>query len=73
LQAAIHKGLFVQQRSSIFAELGWLAFFLVMLVIYVYAFNIWLVPHHFNDKIADTIAGILAGMTMIAVRARWRR
>jgi len=64
---------FVQQRSSLLTEFGWLAFFFAIFVVLVYAFNLWVVPHHFNDKIAVMLAAILAGVVMIAVRARWRR
>jgi hypothetical protein len=60
----------VQQRSSVLAELGWLALFFAVFVVLVYAFNIFVVPHHFNDKIAITIAAIIAGLVMIALRAR---
>ncbi len=65
--------LFVQQRSSLLAELGWLAFFFATFVLLVYAFNIFVVPHHFNDKIAVVLSAIIAGVLMIAVRARWPR
>lgn len=64
---------FVQQRSSLLTEFGWLAFFFAMFVVLVYAFNLFIVPHHFNDKIAVMLAAIIAGVVMIAVRARWRR
>jgi hypothetical protein len=64
---------FVQQRSSLLVEFGWLAFFFAIFVLLVYAFNIFIVPHHFNDKIAIVISAIIAGIVMIAVRARWRR
>jgi hypothetical protein len=63
----------VQQRSSILTEIGWLAFLFAVFVALVYLFNIVLVPHHFNDKIAIMLAAIIAGVAMIAVRARWRR
>jgi cell division protein FtsW (lipid II flippase) len=63
----------VQSRSSIAAELGWLAYFLVIFVIAVYAFNIFLVPHHFNDKIADVLAAIVAGLAMIFTRAAYAK
>jgi len=63
----------VQQRSSILTELLWLAFFFAIFVILMYAFNIFVVPHHFNDKVADVLAGVLAGLIMIGARARWRR
>ncbi|MBV8639254.1 MAG: hypothetical protein JO322_14340 [Candidatus Eremiobacteraeota bacterium] len=64
---------FVQQRSSLLAEFGWLAFFFAMFVVLVYAFNLFVVPHHFNDKIAIVLSALIAGIVMIAVRARWRR
>ncbi len=64
---------FVQQRSSLLAEFGWLAFFFAIFVLLVYAFNIFVVPHHFNDKIAIMLSAIIAGIVMIATRARWRR
>jgi divalent metal cation (Fe/Co/Zn/Cd) transporter len=63
----------VQQRSSVLAELGWLALFFAVFVVLVYAFNIFVVPHHFNDKIAIAIAAIIAGLVMIALRARSAR
>ena len=66
-----------QPPSSVSAEIGWLAFFLVVFVAAVYLFVRSLVPHHFNDKIAIVLAAIFAGLVMIAARAwvtgRWRR
>jgi cell division protein FtsW (lipid II flippase) len=61
------------QRSSILAEVGWLAYFFAIFVLLVYVFNIFVVPHHFNDKIADVLAAGFAAVAMIATRARWRR
>jgi hypothetical protein len=58
-------------RSPILVELGWLAYFLAVLAIAVYAVVIFLVPHHFNDKIAVTLAGIFAALVMIATRAKF--
>ena len=63
----------MQQRSSILVEFGWLAYFFAIFVILVYAFNIFVVPHHFNDKIADVLAAGIAAIVMIVTRARWRR
>jgi hypothetical protein len=63
----------VQKKSSILEEIGWLGLFFAVFVVAVYALNIFLVPHHFNDKIAIVLAGIIAGLTMIAARARWRK
>jgi hypothetical protein len=66
-----------QPQSSLAAEIGWLAFFLVVFAASVYLFVRSLVPHHFNDKIAVALAAIFAGLILIAVRAwaagRWRR
>ncbi len=56
-------------RNSILGELGWLAYFLVVFVIAVYAMNVFVVPHHFNDKIADVLAGIFAAVLFVATRA----
>lgn len=64
---------FVQHRSPLLAEFAWLAFFFALFVALVYAFNLWVVPHHFNDKVAVMLSAILAGVIMIAVRARWQR
>jgi cell division protein FtsW (lipid II flippase) len=61
------------QQSSILGEIGWLALFVAIFVVLVYALNIFVVPHHFNDKIADVLAGGIAAVIFIAVRARWRR
>lgn len=63
----------MQQRSSLLTEFGWLALFLAVFVVLVYAFNLLIVPHHFNDKVADTLAGLLAALIYITARAKWRR
>ena len=63
----------MQKKSSILEEIGWLALFFVVFVAAVYLLNIYLVPHHFNDKIAIVFAGLIAAATMMIVRARWRR
>jgi len=66
-----------QPRSSIAAEFGWLALFLVIFVASIYLFVRTLVPHHFNDKIAVALAALFAGLIMIGVRAwitrTWQR
>jgi len=66
-----------QPRSSVAAEIGWLAFFLAVFAGGVYLFVGSLVPHHFNDKIAIALAALFAGLIMIGTRAwvtaRWRR
>jgi hypothetical protein len=58
-----------QQRSPILVEIGWLAYFIAVFVIAVYAMVLFVVPHHFNDKIAIALAGCFAAVVMIATRA----
>jgi len=60
-----------QSRSSVSAELRWLAFFLAIFAALAYGLLRWLVPHHFNDRVAVMLAAILAGFVMIAIRARF--
>lgn len=60
------------QRHGVLAELGWLVYFIVLLVIAIYAVNAlvnWLFPFHFNDKVADMIAAIFAGVAFIVTRS----
>ena len=54
-------------------EIGWLAYFFAIFVALVYLAVLFVVPHHFNDKIAITLAGLVAGIVMIATRACLRR
>ncbi|MDQ2864897.1 MAG: hypothetical protein M3R51_01590 [Candidatus Eremiobacteraeota bacterium] len=63
----------MHRNSSVLFEFGWLAYFLVVFALLVYAFNIFIVPHHFNDRIADVLAGILAGIALIVTRSRFAR
>ena len=44
-----------------------------MFVLFVYLLNIFVVPHHFNDKIAAVMAGVFAALAMIVTRARFAR
>lgn len=46
---------------------------MLVFVIAVYALNLLLVPHHFNDKIAIALAAVVAGIAMIATRASYMR
>jgi hypothetical protein len=60
------------QRQSILAELGWLLYFIALLVVAVYAMNLFVnaaFPRHFNDIVADLIAAILAAIAFVATRA----
>ena len=60
-----------RQRSSIVAEFLWLAYFFAVFAIGVYAMVLFVVPHHFNDKVAITLAGMFAALVMISTRAWW--
>lgn len=55
------------------AEIGWLAYFLAIFALLVYTFNIFVVPHHFNDRIADVLAAVFAALAMIATRSWYAR
>ncbi|MDH2909584.1 MAG: hypothetical protein PXZ07_05640 [Candidatus Eremiobacteraeota bacterium] len=57
-------------NSSIGAEIAWLLGFLVVFAIALLLLNIYLVPHHFNDKVADTAAGVIAAILYVVAR-RW--
>ena len=57
-------------NSSIGAEIAWLLGFLVVFAVALLLLNIYLVPHHFNDKVADTAAGVIAAVAYVAAR-RW--
>jgi len=46
---------------------------LAVFVAAVYVMVIFVVPHHFNDKIAITLAGLFAGLAMITTRAWWTK
>jgi uncharacterized BrkB/YihY/UPF0761 family membrane protein len=60
-----------QRPSTVLAEIGWLAYFFAIFVIAVYVMVLFVVPHHFNDKIAIMIAALFAALCMIATRAWW--
>ena len=57
-------------NSSIGVEIAWLLGFLVVFAIALLLLNIYLVPHHFNDKVADTAAGVIAAVAYVGAR-RW--
>jgi hypothetical protein len=56
-------------RSSVLAEIGWLAYFAAVFVAIMYLLVGLLVPHHFNDKVAIALAALFAGLILIATRA----
>jgi uncharacterized membrane-anchored protein len=56
-------------QSSIGQELLWLAVWAVLFVLITFVMLKFVVPHHFNDRIAVTISAIVSGVAMIALRA----
>jgi hypothetical protein len=62
-----------RNQSSVAQELRWFGLWLALFVILTYLMLRLVVPHHFNDRIAVTISGILSGLAMIALRARLTR
>lgn len=59
--------------SSVGAELGWLVVFLAIFAAIAFLMLRFVVPHHFNDRIAIVIAAIVSGLLMIALRARYAK
>lgn len=62
-----------RSQSSVGAELIWLLIFLVIFAIVAVLLLRFIVPHHFNDRIAVMIAAIVSGFAMIVLRASYLR
>ena len=58
-----------RSQSSIGQELVWLFVWLVIFVAITVLMLKYVVPHHFNDRIAVMISAIVSGLAMIALRA----
>ncbi len=58
-----------RSRSSIGQELFWLLLWLVIFIVITVLLLKFVVPHHFNDRIAVMISGIVSGLAMILLRA----
>lgn len=61
----------MQQRSqsSIGQELLWLLVWAVIFAILTVLMLKFVVPHHFNDRVAVMISAIVSGVAMILLRA----
>ena len=59
--------------SSIGQELLWLLAWLVIFILVTVLLLKFVVPHHFNDRIAVMIAAIVSGVAMIVLRANFTR
>jgi CHASE2 domain-containing sensor protein len=58
-----------RSNSSIGQELLWLLAWLAIFVVLTWALLKFLVPHHFNDRIAVVISAILSSLFWIGLRA----
>jgi hypothetical protein len=58
-----------RSNSSIGQELLWLLAWLVIFVVITYVLLRFLVPHHFNDRIAVIIGAIFSSLVWIGLRA----
>lgn len=58
-----------RSQSSIGQELLWLLVWLVIFVIITVLLLKFVVPHHFNDRIAVMISAIISAVAMISLRA----
>ncbi len=58
-----------RSESSVGRELLWLLVWIVIFAFCEFMLLKFVVPHHFNDRIAVMIAAIVSGIAMIALRA----
>jgi len=56
-------------QSSIAQELLWLLVWAAIFIVVTVLMLKYVVPHHFNDRIAVMISAIVSGIAMIALRA----
>lgn len=62
-----------RSQSSIGQELLWLLVWAVIFIVITVLLLKFVVPHHFNDRIAVMISAIVSGIAMIALRAYFTR
>ncbi len=58
-----------RSNSSIGQELLWLLAWLLIFVVFTVLLLKFLVPHHFNDRIAVLISAIISSLVWIGLRA----
>ncbi|HZT11961.1 MAG TPA: hypothetical protein VFA29_04135 [Candidatus Baltobacteraceae bacterium] len=58
-----------RSQSSVGREILWLLAWLAIFVFVTVLMLKYVVPHHFNDRIAVMISAILSGLAMIGLRA----
>jgi uncharacterized membrane-anchored protein len=62
-----------RSESSVGRELLWLLVWLAIFVFVTVLMLKFVVPHHFNDRVAVMISAIVSGLAMIALRAKLTR
>jgi predicted PurR-regulated permease PerM len=62
-----------RSQSSIGQELLWLLVWAVIFAAITFVLLRFVVPHHFNDRIAVIISAIISGVAMIGLRAYFSR
>jgi undecaprenyl pyrophosphate phosphatase UppP len=58
-----------RSESSIGQELMWLLVWAAIFIVITVLLLKFVVPHHFNDRVAVMISAIVSGIAMIALRA----
>jgi uncharacterized membrane protein len=58
-----------RSQSSIGQELLWLLVWAVIFIVITVLMLKFVVPHHFNDRVAVMISAIVSGIAMISLRA----
>ncbi len=56
-------------QSSIGRELLWLLIWAAIFIVITVLLLRFVVPHHFNDRVAVMISAIVSGVAMISLRA----
>ena len=59
-----------RNQSSIGQELRWLGLWLAIFVVITVLLLRFVVPHHFNDRVAIMLSAIISGVIMIVLRGR---
>jgi hypothetical protein len=62
-----------RSQSSIGQELLWLLVWAVIFAAITLVLLRFVVPHHFNDRVAVMISAIVSGVAMIGLRAYFSR
>ena len=58
----------VRNATTVGSELRWLLLFLLIFITFTVIMLKFVVPHHFNDRIAIAIAALAAGIVFIGLR-----